>query len=1199
MILIEQTTVADGGTDTDRPLAHRPCPRRGGVMKLPELNRALTLEGPVTMPDGAGGYVKSWAVLGTLWAEVLPGTGRDTAGEDVTLSTVPYRITVRAAPFSAPSRPVPEQRLREPSDLAAAIRSVALIPGTGEYSLATTRVHYNLGRGTSRSANVHSASGKTDFAASMDQLAEELPDCQSVSLVVSWFGSDLRCATCTVQPKVEQSALEGVGQTWRAGGIVRGQAGIVPTSEGRSVYGGTPSDASVIEAIVAIRAQEREVMFYPFILMDQLASNGLADPYSDAVDQPALPWRGRITLSVAPGRAGTPDRSAAAAAEVAAFFGTAQPSHFSVSGTQVSYSGPPVWGYRRFILHYATLCAAAGGVDAFCIGSEMRGLSQIRGAMDAFPAVEALRSLAADVRSILGPATKISYAADWTEYFGHQRDGNVYFHLDPLWADENIDFVGIDNYMPVSDWRDGDDHADAAFGAVYDLDYLAANIAGGEGFDWYYDSSEGRAAQRRLPIEDGAYGEPWVFRYKDLKSWWSNLHHERTDGLRNALPTGWVPGSKPIRFTEYGCAAIDKGTNEPNKFIDVKSSESGLPGFSTGRRDDLVQMQYFRAFRRYYDDARNNPLSTIYAGPMVDMSRAHAWAWDARPFPEFPTQIGEWSDGQNYTRGHWLNGRLSSQSLASVVGEICEKSSLVAVDVAPLYGTVRGYQQAETGTARALLQPLMLAFGFDALERDGVLRFAMRAGRAATPLNQDLFAMVSDLEGALETARTPEIEIAGKVRLGFVEAEGSYEIRQAEAIFPDDVSLGVSQSEMPLVMTANEAQGTVERWLAEARIARDTARFALPKSQLTLGAGDVVEIGGSKYRIDRAEQGDAQLIEAVRVEPGTYRLSDAADGRVLPKTFYAPVPVYPVFLDLPLLTGSEVAYAPHVAVTAAPWPGSVAIWSSSEDAGYEVNRVVAARSTIGVTQSPLAFAPPGILDRGAPLRVAISGGALSSASMDAVLNGANAMAIGDGSAGTWEVFQFVDAQLVAPDTYELSMRLRGQLGTDGIVPSVWPTGSEVVVLDRTPIQLDLPLSSRGLSRYYRIGVAGRGVADPTVVQQQVAFDGVGLRPYPVAHLSAQRLGNGDLTLSWVRRTRIDGDSWQSVEVPLGEDRESYVVRVLSGSAVVAESYVTTSGWLYPAALQSADGVAVPYRIDVAQVSDQFGPGPFRGVNVLA
>ncbi len=512
----------------------------------------------------------------------------------------------------------------EPSDLGAAIRAVALVPGTGEYGLATTRVHYRLGRGLNRSANVHTASGKTDFGTALDQLSEELPDCGAVSMDVSWFGSDLRCGECSIAPKVEQASYEGVGQVWRSGGLTRAQAQIVPMSEGRSVYGGTPSDASVIEAITAMRAQGQQVMFYPFILMDQLEGSGLPDPYRDGEEQLPLPWRGRITLSVAPGRLGSPDRSAAAASEVAAFFGTAAPADFTVSAGQVTFAGAPDFGYRRFILHYAHLCAAAGGVDAFCIGSEMRGLTQIRGALDSFPAVAALRQLAADVRSILGPTTKISYAADWTEYYGYQTDGNVYFHLDPLWADANIDFVGIDNYMPVSDWRDGDDHADVAFGSIHNLSYLRANIAGGEGFDWYYDSPEGRTAQRRVPITDGAHDEPWVFRYKDLKSWWSNLHHERQGEVRNPLPTDWVPGSKPIRFTEYGCAAVDKGGNEPNKFVDLKSSESALPRYSNGRRDDLMQMQYYRAFTQHFAEDANNPVSVLYGARMVDMGHAYA-----------------------------------------------------------------------------------------------------------------------------------------------------------------------------------------------------------------------------------------------------------------------------------------------------------------------------------------------------------------------------------------------------------------------------------------------------------------------------------------------------------------------------------------------------------------------------------------------
>ncbi|MEO0916796.1 MAG: glycoside hydrolase TIM-barrel-like domain-containing protein, partial [Pseudomonadota bacterium] len=461
-------------------------------------------------------------------------------------------------------------------DLSDIIQAVALIPGTGEYALGTTPVFFQDGPGRARSANVHTPSGLTDFETSLEALAEELPKSRATSLVVSWFGTDLRCGTCEVAPRVEQNAQDG-SVAWSVSGITRGNATAVPTEDGRPVYGGTPSDASVLEAIAAMQSAGQRVMFYPFILMEQMAENGLTDPWTGAPDQPVLPWRGRITTSFAPGQPGSPDGSVAAEGEVSSFFGTAEASEFTVEDSGVTYNGSDGFSYRRFILHYAHLCALAGGVDAFCIGSEMRGLTQIRGAANSFPAVEALRTLASDVRAILGPDVKIGYAADWTEYFGYQPQdgsGDVFFHLDPLWAAPEIDFVGIDNYMPLSDWRDGVEHADAEWGSVHNLQYLKANIAGGEGFDWYYPSPQAEAVQLRKAITDGAYDEPWVFRYKDIRSWWSEAHHDRIDGVRQATQTEWQPESKPIWFTEIGCAAIDKATNQPNKFLDPKSSES-------------------------------------------------------------------------------------------------------------------------------------------------------------------------------------------------------------------------------------------------------------------------------------------------------------------------------------------------------------------------------------------------------------------------------------------------------------------------------------------------------------------------------------------------------------------------------------------------------------------------------------------------
>jgi head-tail adaptor len=73
----------------------------------------LQLEAPQSLADGAGGFSLAWTPLGTLWAEVLAGPGREAAGVEVSIASVTYRITVRAAPVGSPARPKPEQRLRD------------------------------------------------------------------------------------------------------------------------------------------------------------------------------------------------------------------------------------------------------------------------------------------------------------------------------------------------------------------------------------------------------------------------------------------------------------------------------------------------------------------------------------------------------------------------------------------------------------------------------------------------------------------------------------------------------------------------------------------------------------------------------------------------------------------------------------------------------------------------------------------------------------------------------------------------------------------------------------------------------------------------------------------------------------------------------------------------------------------------------
>ncbi len=1095
----------------------------------------------------------------------------------------------------------PEQRAEPEAELALtyAIRSVAVIPGTGEYSLATSPVYYTSGPGSRWSANVNTPAEKTDFAASLESLTEELPNCEAASLVVSWFGDDLRCGTCQLRPRVEKQQYEGENMPWRVAGLTRSNALPMPQEDGRPVYGGTPTDQSVIQAIQAMQAAGQKVLFYPFILMDQLSDNMLPNPYAPDETQPPLPWRGRITLSVAPGVAGSPDGTAAADAEVDAFFGAAQATDFSVSGGSVSYTGPAEWSFNRFILHYAALCKAAGGVEAFCIGTEMRGLTQIRGADNRFVAVQRLRALAAEVRAILGAETKITYAADWSEYFGYQpQDGSNdrFFHLDPLWADDNIDFIGIDNYMPMSDWREGDEHLDADAGSIYDLAYLKSNIDGGEGYDWFYASEQDAADQVRTPIEDGAYGEPWVYRYKDIKNWWLNPHHDRIGGVRATETTDWVPQSKPVWFTEIGCAAVDKGTNQPNKFLDMKSSESSLPKFSNGARDDFIQAQYLRALASFWGDAEKNPTSAVYGGPMVDMSRAYVWAWDARPYPYFPNNAALWSDAENYARGHWINGRTSARSLSSVVAEICRKAGVTNYDTSHLYGTVRGYMVNDVSDARASLQPLMLRYSFDAVERDGELVFRMRNGQNPLQLNRENLALSEELDGVVEQSRSSQADMAGRVRLRFVQADAEFDVLAEEAVLADEQTHSVSTSEIPIALTRGEGRQTAERWLTEARIARDAIRFALPPSCLTMGAGDVIELQGDQaegralYRIDRVEQGALQIVEAVRIEPDVYTSAEMIDDVPSPRPFVPPVPVTPLFLDLPLITGDEIPHAPHVAVTAQPWQGSVAVYRSPSDSAFRLVSQLSARSIVGTTQSVMTAAPSGRLDRGAPLEVKLISGSLSSVEQQAMLSGANLAAIGDGSPDNWELFQFAEAVLVEKDTYHLSARLRGQLGSDGLMPDAWPEGAWFVLLNGFPEQIDLGRNLRRVSQTYRIGPARRPVDDVSYVEEVQAFNGNGERPYAPAHLRTTRSPDGAVAVSWVRRTRTDGDGWDVPEVPLGEESESYAVRVLQGDSVLREVTVTAPEWRYTVADQLADGAAGLAEVEVSQISAAFGPG---------
>jgi len=1070
--------------------------------------------------------------------------------------------------------------------LEQAARAVTLIPGTTEFGYEPATVVRTLGTGRSAPENRHVAYAVSDVEASLDELQSVCPNLERVAIVVAWFGSDLRANHCALRPGVDSNIKTTYGATWSVAGLARGAAYLVSTVDGRPAFGGTPSDESVTHLIQELKARGLQVTLYPFVVMDIPAGNSLPDPWSEAASQPVYPWRGRITCDPAPGQPGSPDGTSAAGDQVASFFGG---------------NGPGDWTYRRMVLHYANLAANAGGVDAFLIGSELRALTRVRSAPGAYPAVNELVQLAAEVKAIAGAQTLVTYAADWTEYGSHVADpaaNEVRFPLDALWASPNIDAVGIDYYAPLADWRDGAGHLDRAIASsIHDKDYLAGNLTGGEAFDWYYADAAARDAQARVAITD-SLGKPWTFRAKDMWSWWSNAHYERVDGAELASPTAWVAQGKPIWLTELGCPAVDKGANQPSIFPDPKSSEAGLPYFSNGRRDDLIQRRYIETVLTAFDPEFGateelNPISPVYGGRMVDASGIYLWTWDSRPYPVFPAAEESWSDGVNWATGHWLTGRLGSAPMEGLVTAALSEAGMDNFDCAALGGGADGYLLDRPMAPRAAIEPLALAYAFDAVEDEGKLCFRPRGGEPVKEISED--DLVLPPNGApFRLVRAQETELPHEVSLSFTDGGSDYRRAAVTSRRLVGASGRTSHADLAVVTNDAAAERRAEIWLQDLWAGRESAEFSLPPSCLALMPGDVVALmaGGRRRLLEIREVVDTEnrRVRARSIDPEVFDLPLSAPRWVAPEPPVSVAPVHALVLDLPTLDAGEPPVLTRIAVFADPWPGPVAVWRSADGLTYERAALVLAPALAGETLDEMKIGPTSRFDNASRVRVRLYGGALASVSDSVLLGGANVAAVRRPD-GAWEVLQFANAELVDELTYDLSRFLRGQAGTEWAMGDPLPAGSPFVVLDEQVVAIARGLDTLLRPMQLRIVAAGRDHGDPATLALEATPQATALRPLSPVHPRATRAAEG-VRISWIRRTRRDGDSWTAGDVPLGEEREAYAVDVLSGATVVRTLNATEPSVLYPAADEIADFGAPQSSliVRIAQLSATVGRG---------
>jgi len=1065
--------------------------------------------------------------------------------------------------------------------LADMISAVNIIPGATEFGYDPIPHIRLLGRAQAASENIHISPHKSDWAVAMDQLQQSCPNTRWVALVVAWFADDLRLQNVMIAPRCETRNKDTYPSDWSVLG--RSRLSIPPVSEldGRPAYGGTPSDASVVRAVQDLHARGFQVLFYPFIMLDVPIAMSRPDPHTDA-QQARFPWRGEITCHPAPGRTGTPDGSTA--------IDTMMTRLFAADGA----------GLATMVKHYATLCADAGGVEAFLLASELRGISRLRNASGQFPFAEKLADLAAEVRHIL-PGAKLSYAADWTEYGLLGGDPtHEDFPLDRFWADANCDFVGIDCYFPLSDWRYGDLHIDARDGAssIYDPVYLTSQIRGGEQFDYYYADKSARDAQRRSSLNSTG-PNAGLHRMKDIYAWWSQPHYRIINGTFFGL-TAWQPQSKPIWFTELGCPAVDKGSNQPNLFPDLQRGEAGRPYYSTGVRDDLIQRQYFRALLTYYRDPSHNPISPVYGGFMIPSDAFFVWSWDARPYPAFPYARGVWADAPNWRAGHWVNARLSSTSLTDMLSDLTAHD--LQLDGTVLNASFDGYIIDRVQTRRASLQPLLHVFGLDLVGRLNSLHVTPRlAGRIVNITTDDL-AVVGD-DPSQFFSLSDQQKLPHEVRLSYHRNDGAYEPTIATARKPGAMA-PVQSLALPAVLSASQAQELADRILRESWIERERLSLTLSLGHSWLEPTDIICYQSRLWRVTAVEHSTFIRLQAVAHNQNLYEPPDLSkiapieiDGYRTPKIYHP----YAVMLDLPAglparpINAAWPAGVPVMAATGSPFPESVRVTDEAETWWLDV----AYPAVIGRLLDPLPEGPIGRWVTGQPIRIKLDYGALQSRHRLDVLNGENSLAIKTDRG--WEILQFTTAELVGAEIYAVGDFLRGQAGSDGVMDRLCPAGRDCVLISNALKPLPIELGGFGDQLAYRYGPID--MDNNSFAWQSAASDvtGAGFKCLAPVHFRAALAMTSDIELSWIRRGRIDADDFEAAEIVLGEVEELYRLCIWADDDLLRQETMADPQWVYRRAEWKDDRAAYPdalaWRVEVAQVSQKRGVGYAAILNI--
>jgi len=361
-----------------------------------------------------------------------------------------------------------------------------------------------------------------------------------------------------------------------------------------------------------------------------------------------------------------------------------------------------------------------------------------------------------------------------------------------------------------------------------------------------------------------------------------------------------------------------------------------------------------------------------------------------------------------------------------------------------------------------------------------------------------------------------------------------------------------------------------------------------PLEAMWLEPGDTVSVEGNErdWRVGRF---DGDETPTVVLEPvSTVQVGE--DDSV-------PIPGEPVtrtgapflrVMDLPPLMGADSDARPIAAVAADPWR-PMRVFAGPDTASLTARGDVDEPATVGILVTALA---PGVRhrwDEANVLDIRVEGRAPESLSAPAVLAGGNAIAVE--TVEGWEIVQFRTAEMVEGGVWRLRGLLRGQQGTEQATAAGAESGSLAVFLGTGLERMQSPAGERGLPLIWRAGPVGMPAGGAGVSETVFTTSGVHDRPWGPAQLRRARRGDGGVDLTWVARSRLDGDRWDGE--PAASDPSRFRIRLLDAGTPVRMIEVDAAAATCSAASLGAD---FPNGMEEAEAAvAQWGEGYGWGV----